>query len=333
MMVDYFSCRRVGLFLGCRVGWKATTMGCPQGSVLGPTLWNLLLSDVFRLPLPGGCKLIAYVDDVTAVIGGNSRAELERKGNSLLSALAEWGRRNRPAFSPGKSATMTLKGKFQRPPTLRLDGASIAAVAYTRILGLVIDSSLSFGAHARDMGMRAAKCFGKVSRVSTSPWGLRYLALKIIYRGTFVAVITYAAAVWFRRANLHVVRSALLRAQRPALILLTKAYRSTSTHALPVLAGVLHADLEVVRHGEVDIERVGKTNRDISALFSNSTTKLYDVWQERWEVAPEGRELYAFFPDVRERMNKDTRHRLRFFTDAHRAWLLPEETYRNEVEY
>ncbi|GBP96302.1 Retrovirus-related Pol polyprotein from type-1 retrotransposable element R1 [Eumeta japonica] len=278
MMVDYFSCRRVGLFVGCRAGWKATTMGCPQGSVLGPTLWNLLLSDVFRLPMPGGCRLIAYADDVTAVIGGDSRAELERKGNTLLSLLAEWGRRNRLVFSP---------------------------IAYTKVLGLGIDSNLSFGAHARDMGTRAAKCFGRVSRVSTSSWGLRYPALKIIYRGTFVAVITYAAAVWFRRANFHVVRSALLRAQRPALILLTKAYRSTSTHALPVLAGVLPADLEVARRGEVDIERSCKTKKEISALFINSTDKQYDIWQERWESAPEGRELYSFFPDVRERMNND----------------------------
>ncbi|GBP79727.1 Retrovirus-related Pol polyprotein from type-1 retrotransposable element R1 4 [Eumeta japonica] len=101
--------------------------------------------------------------------------------------------------------------------------------------------------------------------------------VEIIYRGTFVAVITYAAAIWFRRANYHVVRSALLRAQRPTLILLTRAYRSTSTYALPVLEGVLPADLEVVRRRE-----------------------------ERWEGAPEGWELYSFFPDVRERMNKDT---------------------------
>ncbi|GBP07913.1 Retrovirus-related Pol polyprotein from type-1 retrotransposable element R1 [Eumeta japonica] len=37
-----------------------------QGSVVGPALWNLLLDDLFRLPLSEGCRFIAYADDVTA---------------------------------------------------------------------------------------------------------------------------------------------------------------------------------------------------------------------------------------------------------------------------
>ncbi|GBP42638.1 Putative 115 kDa protein in type-1 retrotransposable element R1DM [Eumeta japonica] len=196
MLLNYFSCRRVRLFVGCRAGWKATTMGCPQGSILGPMLWNLLLSDIFRLPLPGGCKLIAYADDVTAVIEGDNIAELKRNGTALLSFLAEWGRRNR-LTSPRKSATMMIKGKLQRPPNMRIDATSIAAVTYAKVRGVGIDSGLSFGAHAKNIGTRDKM-------------------------------------LW---ASYYMVRSALLSAQRPALILLTKAYRSTSTHALPVLTG------------------------------------------------------------------------------------------------
>ncbi|GBP34174.1 Putative 115 kDa protein in type-1 retrotransposable element R1DM [Eumeta japonica] len=76
--------------IGGRVGSKVPTMGCRQGSVVGSVLWNLLLDNLFRLPIPDKCKLIAYADDVTAVIEGNCRAEIERRGGALLEAMAAW---------------------------------------------------------------------------------------------------------------------------------------------------------------------------------------------------------------------------------------------------
>ncbi|GBP86233.1 hypothetical protein EVAR_57353_1 [Eumeta japonica] len=66
--------RQIGLRVGGRAGWKASTLGCPHGSVMGPSLWKLLLVDVFRLPkpmpMPMGCRLFAYTDNITAVMEG-----------------------------------------------------------------------------------------------------------------------------------------------------------------------------------------------------------------------------------------------------------------------
>ncbi|GBP47260.1 hypothetical protein EVAR_38024_1 [Eumeta japonica] len=73
-------------------------------------------------------------------------------------------------------------------------------------------------------------------------------------------------SVWFGRVKLHVMRSSLLRTQRPTMTFMTKAYRSMSTHALLVLAGALPADLEVIRCGKVESKRGDKTNREIDAL-------------------------------------------------------------------
>lgn len=44
------------------------TIGIPQGSILGPMLWNLPLYDkVFRLNLEESIKVIDFVDDITIV--------------------------------------------------------------------------------------------------------------------------------------------------------------------------------------------------------------------------------------------------------------------------
>lgn len=302
MLRSYFSNRRVGLFVGGRVEWKTSTMGCPQGSVLGPALWNLLMDDLFELPYPDGVRLVAYADDVTVLIESDARSGIEASASCAMGLISEWGTRNRLAFSPAKSYSMTIKGGLaRRPPTIRLGGASVASVRSTRVLGVVIDSGLSFGEHAKSIGERAASGFGKMTRVSAASWGVRYRALKVLYKGIFTATITYAAGCWWRRVSVHVVGGALLRAQRPALVLLTKAYRSTSTAALPVLAGVLPADLEVARAGRIDELRTAP--RDV--LRAGRKTS-WDIairdWQARWEAESRGRELFRFFPDVAARV-------------------------------
>ncbi|GBP21569.1 Retrovirus-related Pol polyprotein from type-1 retrotransposable element R1 2 [Eumeta japonica] len=38
-------------------------MDCPQGSVLGPTLWNILMDNSLRLPQSDGVRLVAYAND------------------------------------------------------------------------------------------------------------------------------------------------------------------------------------------------------------------------------------------------------------------------------
>lgn len=84
------------------------------------------------------------------------------------------------------------------------------------------------------------------------------------------------------------VRSPLLRTQRPALILLTKAYRSVSTSALPVLAGVLPADLEVLRAGTVCDEGTKGNERELTALRRATSERVMRMWQDRWDAEGKG---------------------------------------------
>lgn len=40
------------------------TQGGPQGSLRGPTIWNIFYDSVLELQLPIGCMNVAYVDDM-----------------------------------------------------------------------------------------------------------------------------------------------------------------------------------------------------------------------------------------------------------------------------
>ncbi|KAA5654924.1 hypothetical protein F3G58_32000, partial [Pseudomonas aeruginosa] len=120
MLTDYFRGRRIAVVAGECAEWKVSTMGCPQGSVLGPTLWNVLLDDLLALPQGGeGTEMVAYADDVTVLVRGDSRAQLERRAHAVLGLAEGWASRNQLDFAPAKSRCIMLKGKFQRPPIVR----------------------------------------------------------------------------------------------------------------------------------------------------------------------------------------------------------------------
>jgi len=60
---------------------RRVTCGVPQGSVLGPILWNVGYDAVLRVDLPPGCEVIEYADDTVIVVVGDSLVEVIRRTN------------------------------------------------------------------------------------------------------------------------------------------------------------------------------------------------------------------------------------------------------------
>jgi hypothetical protein len=313
---SYLENRSISVVHGSVRVCRTTSMGCPQGSILGPSLWNVVFDDLLRLPFPAGCSCIAYADDALLLLSGNTRRELEIKGSEALSLVLEWGGRNKLTFSPQKTMGLMVKGNLDRGrnPIIRMGGRSVRFVREVKYLGVLLDSNNSFLAHAKSISEKAGSLFMKVRRISTATWGLRGGAVRTLYRGTYVAQLTYAAGVWAHRASSGSVRRTLLSGQRRPLLALTGAYRTVSTAALSVLAGELPADLEVLestavkslKKGEV-VEYFGSTfvrvqGECIAPLIRQIKIKSVEIWQSRWDAELTGRWTYAFFPDISLRL-------------------------------
>ncbi|XP_035225892.1 uncharacterized protein LOC118198345 [Stegodyphus dumicola] len=81
-------------------------------------------------------------------------------------------------------------------------------------------------------------------------WGIPCHLLRIWYKTVVERIILYAAAIWGTNISSQMRRS-LLSIQRHQLLLICKAYRTTSTAALQIIAGTPPPDLLFEREAAV----------------------------------------------------------------------------------
>lgn len=111
---SYFSNRRACIVGEAETVWIDVSRGCPQGSICGPTIWNLMLDDLLNDLNCDGTRLVAYADDILLLVEGHSRLEIERKGTALLAKIVDWGARVGVELSQSKTAAMLLKGSSKK---------------------------------------------------------------------------------------------------------------------------------------------------------------------------------------------------------------------------
>ena len=87
------------------------TCGVPRGSVLGPTLWNVLYDDILRLKTPEGITLVAYADDLAIVATAKKEEQLILKVNHTISLVEQWLNQHLLEMAPKKTESVLLIGR------------------------------------------------------------------------------------------------------------------------------------------------------------------------------------------------------------------------------
>jgi hypothetical protein len=106
MLKSYLTDRGVEFTQGDVTVRKQTTKGCPQGSVLGPTLWNFILDPLLDSEWSIGVTATAYADDLAVVVARDGRAEMIATAQEALDKIAEWARGNKLSISTEKTVYM-----------------------------------------------------------------------------------------------------------------------------------------------------------------------------------------------------------------------------------
>ena len=113
------------------------TSGVPQGSIIGPTLFKIFVSDV-HLNLRSGNKLLA--DDIKVYNTAANSSVLQAD----LNILARWSVSNGVAFNPTKCVVLRMHRSFKHSVKVdyTLNDTVLSNVESARDLGVIHDAQL-----------------------------------------------------------------------------------------------------------------------------------------------------------------------------------------------
>lgn len=131
------------------------TVGVPQGSVLGPLLFTAYVAPVSRLISSYGIKHMSYADDFTLYVNlGSDPDDARQRMDNCTSAVSNWFMFNGLQLNAAKSEVIRVGTAAQ----LRKDGAegvtvagiTVAEKSSIKLLGVTLDSRLSFEKHVAE---------------------------------------------------------------------------------------------------------------------------------------------------------------------------------------
>lgn len=218
---------------------KKCYAGVPQGSVLGPTLWNIAYDDVLDSPISLESSVIGYADDTVLLVGATTIQEATYKANidlaTLLLRIEEMGLK---VVTQKTEAVLFCRRSGNEPVEIRIGGEYIQTQNTMKYLGVILDSKLNFRQHFKFMAEKATKTMRVLMRIMPNLRGpgeaKRRLYVTIVH-----SAILYAAPVWSERfCRNNVNQKPILNIQKVLALRTISAYKTVSWDASTLLARI-----------------------------------------------------------------------------------------------
>ena len=218
--------------------------GTPQGAVLSPTIFNILINKVVHiLSDQDHISVGQYADDTSLLLkaksaphaGSKKRTEtisklLTHSTNILIKNMEDNG------FKVNVEKTQCIFFDVNEEPEIEINGKKIRATDSARYLGMEIDKNLNFKKHIIKLKNRGLKAINVLRYMSGKNWGINAKQKTMILKNYILPKMTYGEEVFdtSSKSNLLI----LDRVQHIVLRNICRARKSTKVEILHYLTGI-----------------------------------------------------------------------------------------------
>lgn len=207
--------------------------GVPQGSVLGPKLFNVYINDIFYVSQQ--LKLILFADDTNIFYSSNNYNELLGTVNKELDKIKKWLDTNKLSLNINKTKAMMFGNpKTNTGLSVFIEGKQIENVCENKFLGVIIDHNLTWKAHVSHIKNKISKSLFIMNRVKQC---LDMNALRTLYCTLVLPYFTYCVEIWGNTYQCTI--DPLVLIQKRALRIIHKAGFREHTHNLFIQSKLL----------------------------------------------------------------------------------------------
>jgi hypothetical protein len=203
--------------------WSLLTKGVPQGSVLGPILFNIFINDLFLFIET--CDICNYADDNTLSFSSNTLEALVQALQTDAHASIDWFKNNYMQANADKFQVMFMKpmrSKVKLPEIFTLENEKLESKKCVNLLGVTIDDKLNFDEHISSLCKKAARQLNVMFRFHKLLDFNRKLQL---YRAFVLSNFNFCPIVWHFSSITNMRQ--IDKIQERALRFLTGDHKST----------------------------------------------------------------------------------------------------------
>ena len=254
--------RTVSLLLNGFIGpvRRCLDYGLPQGSVLSPILFKFYVFDMETLcQLYEQIQAFKFADDGTIKVTGKDLEECLFYLELAMGFIGEWTAQWRMVINCNVNKTEVICFQCQDasavPKSFDLCGNTIYLTDSSKVLGITLDSKLSFKQHSHDVYNKLIYRWVCLSRYTNRNWGMNQKVLVRLAKTVMFSSLFYGSLIWQTNAN---------------MLELNKLWYKVAKSAVGAVFNVQNAILEVI----LGIPPLRVTNRILSVkhylkVFSN----------------------------------------------------------------
>ena len=173
-----------------------STVGVPQGSILGPVLFVIFMNDINLEINHTNFNITQYADDTNLLVKGLNINEISDNASNIFHLADSWFQNNKLCLNKEKTNTIlfrTKQNRTEKPEQLLINLNEFKITNSTKFLGIYIDEFLDWSTHIDYLNNKLNQicyCLRFVSKY------LDESSRRILYFANFEGTARYGIIFW-----------------------------------------------------------------------------------------------------------------------------------------